>query len=81
MNICSDKVASDRQLDFISWQKCCIRELWSKRSDMHEWYNKKVVYIGNPNQTRHLDAHHELERVPSNKVAHHTMGSKSEPTA
>lgn len=30
---------------------------------MHEWYNKKVVYIGDPNQTRHLDAHHKIKEL------------------
>ena len=32
-------------------------------SDMHEWYKKYCVYIGNPNQTRHLDDHHEKKRM------------------
>ncbi len=27
-------------------------------SDLHECYIKKDVYIGNPNQTRHLNDHH-----------------------
>ena len=33
-------------------------------SDMHEWYIKnKCVYIGNPNQTRHLGDHHRRIEV------------------
>ena len=26
---------------------------------MHEWYKSKSLYIGNPDQTRHLSDHHK----------------------
>lgn len=40
-------------------------------SDMHEWYIKKCVYIGNPNQTRHLGDHHR--RIEILKRERHTL--------
>ena len=40
-------------------------------SDMHEWYIKKCVYIGNPNQTRHLGDHHRRIKTP--EYERHTL--------
>ena len=40
-------------------------------SDMHEWYIKKYVNIGNPNQTRHLGDHHR--RIGISKQGLHTL--------
>lgn len=40
-------------------------------SDMHEWYIKKCVYIGNPNQTRHLGDHHR--RIEMLERERHTL--------